>query len=132
MDNMLLEPGSLRPVALVDWDMGTRGDPLFDLATLLSYWTEPGDPPAMHEMGQMPTAAPGFQTREEVAALYGAATGTDLEDLAVLRVLCLFKLATVFHQLHQTYGRGDGARAPYRDFDKLSLGLYEFAHANIT
>jgi aminoglycoside phosphotransferase (APT) family kinase protein len=127
LDNLILDPKTLHPVALVDWDMGTRGDPLFDLATLLSYWTEPDDPPAMHEMVQMPTAAPGFQTRDEIAKLYGETTGLDLSDLPVIRVLCLFKLATVFHQLHATYGRGEGARDPYRGFDRLALGLYEFA-----
>lgn len=47
-------------MALIDWDMGTRGDPLFDLATLLSYWAEPGDPAALHQLQQMPTAQPGF------------------------------------------------------------------------
>ena len=28
-------------IALLDWDMCTRGDPLFDFASLLSYWVEP-------------------------------------------------------------------------------------------
>lgn len=128
LDNLILDPESLGVTALVDWDMGTRGDPLFDLATLLSYWTEADDPPAMHEMAQMPTAAAGFQTRDEIAALYGNATGLDLSDLPVIRVLCLFKLATVFQQLHHTYGRGPGAREAYRSFDQLAFGLYEFAH----
>ena len=128
LDNLILDPKTLHPVALVDWDMGTRGNPLFDLATLLSYWTEPGDPPAMHEMAQMPTAAPGFQTRDEIAQLYAQATGRDLSDLQVIRVLCLFKMATVFHQLHATYGRGEGARPPYSGFDRLALGLYQFAY----
>jgi len=131
LDNLILDPQSLQPVALVDWDMGTRGDPLFDLATMLSYWTEAGDPAPMHTMAQMPTAAAGFQTRDEIAARYGQITGTDLSDLPVILVLCQFKLATVFHQLHATYGRGPDAREPYREFADLSLGLYEFAHASL-
>ena len=39
LNNMILNPA--RPVAgraVVDWDQGTRGDPLFDFATLLTYW----------------------------------------------------------------------------------------------
>jgi len=40
-----LDHASLTPRAVVDWDMGTRGDPLFDLATLLSYWPDADDPP---------------------------------------------------------------------------------------
>jgi aminoglycoside phosphotransferase (APT) family kinase protein len=131
LDNLILDPGTLAPVALVDWDMGTRGDPLFDLATLLSYWSEPGDPPAMHRLAQMPTVAAGFQSRADIATLYGVATGTDLTDLPIVQVLCQFKLATVFHQLYATYGQGPEAREPYRGFANLSLGLYELTHAQI-
>ena len=54
LNNMILDPRDLSPVAVVDWDQGTRGDPLFDFATLLSYWVQPDDPPAMHDMAQMP------------------------------------------------------------------------------
>jgi hypothetical protein len=34
IDNIILTPDLARPVALIDWDMGSRGDPLIDLATL--------------------------------------------------------------------------------------------------
>ena len=37
LDNVILEPQSLEPIAVIDWDMGTRGEPLHDLAVLLSY-----------------------------------------------------------------------------------------------
>lgn len=128
LDNCILDPETLDLRAIVDWDMGTRGDPLFDLATMTSYWTEPGDPDCMHEMAQMPTTAPGFQTRNEIVDLYSAATGRDVSDFPVLRVLCMFKLATVFHQLFATYGRGPGARAEYLGFDRLACDMYAFTH----
>ena len=60
LDNMILAPETLAPVAVIDWDMGTRGDPLWDLAVMLSYWAEPEDPACFHRMRQMPTAQPGF------------------------------------------------------------------------
>ena len=128
LDNCILDTETLELRAIVDWDMGTRGDPLFDLATMTSYWTEAGDPECMHQMAQMPTAAPGFQTREEVVAMYADATGRDVSDFPVLRVLCMFKLATVFHQLFATYGRGPQARAEYRGFDTLACEMYAFTH----
>ena len=71
LDNVIVDPVSLAPNAVVDWDQGTRGDPIFDLATLLSYWVQPGDPPVMHEMQQMPTAGDGFITREAAALRWG-------------------------------------------------------------
>lgn len=129
LDNCILEPDTLALRAIVDWDMGTRGDPLFDLATLTSYWTEPGDPDCMHRMAQMPTAAPGFHTRDEIVSLYAQRTGRDVSDYPVLRILCMFKLATVFHQLFATYGRGANARTEYLGFDQLSNDMYAFTHA---
>ena len=131
LDNCILDPDTLSLRAIVDWDMGTRGDPLFDLATMTSYWTEPGDPDCMHKMDQMPTAAPGFQSRNEIVASYAKTTGRDVSDFPVLRVLCMFKLATVFHQLFATYGRGPDARSEYLEFDQLSLDMYAFTHATI-
>lgn len=127
LDNCILDPETLALGAIVDWDMGTRGDPLFDLATMTSYWTEAADPPCMHKMAQMPTAAPGFQSRNEIVALYAKTTGRDVSDYPVLRILCMFKLATVFQQLYATYGRGPGARAEYLELDQLALDMYAFA-----
>lgn len=123
LDNMILNPETLSPVALVDWDMGTRGDPLFDLATLLSYWAEPGDPLAWRELRQMPTALPGFWTRTEVAQRYAAATGCDLDDLPTMRVLALFKLGIVFLQLHRQWVNGAVKDERYADFARLGENM---------
>ena len=70
LDNMILAPETFAPVAVIDWDMGTRGDPLWDLAVMLSYWVEPEDPACLHRVRQMPTAQPGFWRRHEVLAAY--------------------------------------------------------------
>lgn len=128
LDNMILEPERLTPVAIVDWDQGTRGDPLFDLATLLSYWTEAGDPPAMHQLAQMPTAGYGFPTRREAAERYAARTGRDLSDFRFHRVLALFKLAVVFQQLHGRYTSGATTDPRYAGFGDLACGIFEFTH----
>jgi aminoglycoside phosphotransferase (APT) family kinase protein len=123
LDNLILDPASLMPLALVDWDMGTRGDPLFDLATLLSYWAEPGDPPAMRKLQQMPTAHPGFWRRSDVAERYAALTGHDLEDLAAMRVLALYKLGVVFLQLHRQWTNGAVKDNRYAEFGLLGEDL---------
>jgi len=128
LDNLILHPQTLAPVALLDWDMATRGDPLFDLATLLSYWTEPGDPPAMHDLAQMPTASYGFPSRNEVVQAYARATGRDVSNWAFYRVLCLFKLSVVFMQLYARYRSGATTDPRYSRFGELSKGLLEFTH----
>lgn len=127
LDNLLLAPGTLRPVAVLDWDQGTRGDGLFDLATLLSYWSEAGDPPAMQQLQQMPTAQPGFPTRQQAAQAYAEATGRDLSDFRFYRVLASFKTAVIFQQLHARWQAGATQDARYASFGELSDGLLEFA-----
>ncbi|MGU7778636.1 phosphotransferase family protein [Burkholderia sp. PU8-34] len=128
LDNILLNEASLSPVAVLDWDQCTRGSPLFDLATTLSYWTEDGDPPAMQRLRQMPTAQPGFLTRQAFAERYAQVAGADLSDFRFVRVLAIFKLAVIFLQLHLRYRSGATADPRYAAFGSLADGILEFAH----
>lgn len=129
LDNLILDPETLAPAALVDWDLGTRGDPLWDLAVLLSYWSEPGDPRAMRELGQMPTAEPGFPPRAEAARRYAARTGRDISGLRPWRAAAQFRLAVVFRQIYRRH-RDSGAGDPKAGgFDALADGLLDFALA---
>ena len=127
LDNLLLDGATLMPVAVLDWDQGTRGDPLFDLATTLSYWVEPTDPVSMQALQQMPTAQPGFMSRREAAAFYAEQTGRDLSDFRFYRVLALFKLAVIFYQLHMRYREGVSTDPRYAGLDKIADGVMEFA-----
>jgi aminoglycoside phosphotransferase (APT) family kinase protein len=111
LDNMILDPASLAPVAVIDWDMGTRGDALWDLAVLLSYWAEPQDPPVMHRLGQMPTLEPGFWRRGEVIAAYCRASGRDAGHFLFYRVLALLRSGVVFAQLYDRWRRDPIANA---------------------
>ena len=127
LDNIILDAAApTRPIAVLDWDMCTRGDPLFDLATLLSYWTEPGDPPAMHDLGQMPTGEPGFLSRQEVVDLYGEMTGRDLSDFLFYRVLTIYKLGAVFLQLYARYRRGTTRDRRYENLGRIGEGVFAF------
>ncbi|MDO8706458.1 MAG: phosphotransferase family protein [Sulfuricaulis sp.] len=128
IDNIIFDRPTLAPVALIDWDMGTLGDPLLDVATLLSYWTERDDPPVMHELKQMPTALDGFPSRDEVLHLYAEKTGCDISDFKYYRILAMFKLCIVFRQLYAKHLRGDPVPAAYASFGGLSDGLAEFTH----
>ncbi len=131
LNNLILDPDQpTRPIALLDWDMCTRGDPLFDLATLLSYWIEPTDPPELHELGQMPTVAtPGWLTREQVVALYAELTGRDVSNLHFYRVLTAFKLAVVFLQIHARFWRGTTTDPRIGALGPVTDGAFAFAHA---
>ena len=129
LDNMVLDPDTLEPRAVLDWDMATRGDPLFDLATLLSYWIQDDDPASMQALGQMPTAQPGFWTRAEVLAAYSALTGRDVSTFLFYRVLALFKLGIVFVQLGARYRAGTTTDERYARFAGLGRDILDFTHA---
>ena len=129
LDNMILDPVTLAPRAVIDWDMGTRGDPLVDLATLLSYWTSAGDPEPMQALAQMPTAEPGFPSRDEVLQAYATRTGADLSGFRFYRVLAMFKLTVVFMQLHARYLRGEVIDERYGRFGAVAAGLLDCTEA---
>lgn len=128
LDNVILDRDSLNPVAVLDWDMGTRGDPLFDLAVTLAYWTEADDPEVMHRLNQMPTAAPGFPTRTQAMEAYARASGRDLTDFAFHRVLGQFRLAVVFAQLHRRWREGGTKDPKFAEFGSLADDLLIFSH----
>jgi aminoglycoside phosphotransferase (APT) family kinase protein len=127
LNNFLIEAGSFAPVALLDWDQGTRGDPLFDFGTLLSYWIAPGDPEAMHFMGQMPTGSdPSFPDRRAVVELYGRLSGRDMSDVLFHRVIGMFKLAVIFLQLYARHRRGERLDGRLAELEGIGEDILDF------
>lgn len=127
LDNLIVSSETAESVALIDWDMGTLGDPLLDLATLLSYWAEPGDPPAMRALRQMPTALPGFPSRADALALYATRSGgLDVSYFKYYRVVALFKLCVVFQQIFQRHLRGLTHDERAASFGLLVAGRIDF------
>ncbi|MDH3451179.1 MAG: phosphotransferase family protein [Gammaproteobacteria bacterium] len=127
LDNVILHAQALTPVGVIDWDMCTRGDPLFDLAVLLSYWTQADDPPAMHALHQMPTAASGFPRRAEILSRYCEAMQVEARGFLFYRVLATFRLAIVFRQLYNLWQRGAATRPESATFDAVARGQLHIA-----
>jgi aminoglycoside phosphotransferase (APT) family kinase protein len=128
LDNVILDPADLSAVAVVDWDQGTRGDSLFDFATLLSYWTEPGDPRAMFDMAQMPAVEAGFPSRRDAVAGYARLTGRDVSDFLFHRVLAMYKLGVIFLQLGLRWRQGTTQDPRYAPLSAIGTGIVEFTH----
>jgi aminoglycoside phosphotransferase (APT) family kinase protein len=107
LDNVMLaadDPG--RVVAVFDWDMCTLGDPLADLGALLTYWTEPNDPPYLQATAMMPLGEPGFLSRAELVARYAAKSGRPVGDIVFYHALGLFRLTVIVAQIYIRYARG--------------------------
>ncbi len=130
LNNIVLDVDDLvRPIALLDWDMCTRGDPLFDFATLLSYWVEPDDPPALNKVGQMPTStSPGWMSRQEITEYYGKISGRDLSDIHFYRVLTAFKHCIIFMQIYARFCRGTTTDPRIAELGPALDSLFEFTH----
>lgn len=128
LNNMILDPADLSPVAVVDWDQGTRGDPLFDFATLLSYWVHAADPQPMHDMAQMPSVEAHLCARAEAVAAYARLTGRDVSDFLFHRVLAMYKLGVIFLQLGVRWRSGVTTDPRYAPLSAIGTGILEFTH----
>ncbi len=107
LDNVMLaaaDPG--RIVAVFDWDMCTLGDPLSDVGALLTYWTEPSDPPYLQATAMMPLGEPGFLSRAELVARYAQKSGRAVEHIHFYHALGLFRLTVIVAQIFIRYLRG--------------------------
>jgi aminoglycoside phosphotransferase (APT) family kinase protein len=107
LNNLVLDPEDLTEVhAVLDWEMATIGDPLFDLAVSLSYWIEPGDPEELAAVMPTVTVTPGFMTRKELIDRYAEASGRDLSEMHWYVVFGYFKLAGILQQIYARYKNG--------------------------
>lgn len=130
-DNMLVDPETLVAQAVIDWDMATLGDPLFDLAVLLSYWIEPGDPAAWHALAALPSLDAGFPDRAQVAATYFAASGRTPQSLDFHLALARFRLAVAWMQLYRRWQAGAMFGDRYAGFEKLALAILDHVAATL-
>jgi aminoglycoside phosphotransferase (APT) family kinase protein len=128
LDNILVDRAyPTVPVALLDWDMVTLGDPYFDLATLLSYWVAPEDPSPLRAFNTTPSETPGALSRAELVDAYSRATGVALDPQRLLyfRVLAYAKLGVLLMQLYKRY-RGDTESAlPNTQFAAAIVPAFE-------
>ena len=122
-DNLLLDPAHRRATALIDWDMGTLGPPAFDLAVLLSYWIEPGDPADTHALQAVPSLLPGWPGREAVLAAYARAAGELPPHLGWHLGLARLRLATAWMQLYRLWQQGGLSGTRYAGFASLAAAI---------
>jgi aminoglycoside phosphotransferase (APT) family kinase protein len=92
-------------VAVLDWEMATVGDPLSDLASLLVYWTQPGESEMFGGLKAV-TAEPGFPRREEIKQLYATASGRDLANLDWYVAFAYFKVGVICQQIFYRWHQG--------------------------
>ena len=119
LDNILVDGDDpARPVAILDWDMCTSGDPLADLGYLLNQWVEADDDPKWIEAASMPTAEPGFPRRADAIQRYAERTGFDVESIDWYFALATMKFAVVIQQIFVRYMRGQTRDERFARYDE--------------
>ncbi len=116
LDNMILTPTG-EVAAVVDWELCTLGDPLADVGLLMAYWPDRGEETIA--LGQPANLAPGFPTREELAARYAERSGRDLSQLDFFVALGYWKLAIILEGVYARYAAGG--------YGKVDEGIQAFA-----
>ena len=107
LNNVLLDRTDPRRVnAVLDWEMATVGDPLSDIASLVVYWTEPGEADTIMGGLRSVTSEPGFPSRDDITELYGRLSGRDLSGLRWYIAFAYFKLGVICQQIYYRWCKG--------------------------
>jgi aminoglycoside phosphotransferase (APT) family kinase protein len=88
--------------AIVDWEMGTVGDPKLDLAWMLQGWPADMDAPEAATSGYVDMQH--MPTRDQMLAHYAEVSGRQVDDIDYYLVLAKWKLAIVLEQGFQRAG----------------------------
>ncbi|GAA1741330.1 phosphotransferase family protein [Luedemannella helvata] len=94
-----------RIAAVLDWEMSTLGDPLADVALMLTYATHPAPAPDGGP-DRAPSDAPGYPDVATMVAHYAERSGRDVGNLRWYRAFAAFKLAAILEGVHYRYTRG--------------------------
>lgn len=98
---MFRHGGPARLAAVVDWEMGTVGDPKLDLGWVVHSWPE--DTSVVDE-GFSYVDMRGMPSRSQVIARYAQTSGRQVDDIDYYCVLAKWKLAVVLEQGFQRAG----------------------------
>jgi len=126
LDNMAVaedDPGLC--VAVYDWDMATRGDPLADLGTLMGSWFDPGEAPG--ELSMMPTQSPGWLDRASAVDRYLHRSGRGHGAVEWYLVFGAWKLAVILQQIYIRWLRGQTKDDRFATLDEGARHLLRLA-----
>lgn len=99
---MFREGAPARMAAIVDWEMGTVGDPKLDLAWMVQGWPE--DTASESASTSSYVDLRGMPSRDEMVQHYAEVSGRQVDDLDYYLVLAKWKLAIVLERGFQRAG----------------------------
>jgi aminoglycoside phosphotransferase (APT) family kinase protein len=129
LNNVLFSPDLERPVAVLDWEMSTIADPLFDLGVALGYWLEENDPEPLKKGVGSVTTMPGFLSREEFIQRYASRSGRDVRNMHYYLTFAYFKLAVIVQQIYFRWKNGQTQDERFATYGERVTLLMEHAYA---
>jgi aminoglycoside phosphotransferase (APT) family kinase protein len=128
LNNLLLDGTDPRRInAVLDWEMATVGDPLSDIASLVVYWSEPGEAETIMAGLRSVTSEPGFPARDEIVELYSRLSGRDLSGLRWYVAFAYFKLGVIIQQIYYRWYKGQTHDERFAGHAELATNLIKKA-----
>jgi aminoglycoside phosphotransferase (APT) family kinase protein len=120
--NVMFKHGApARLAAIVDWEMGTVGDPKLDLGWVVHSWPDDTSSDEDRDGGYVDMV--GMPSRDEILAHYSEVSGRQVDDIDYYCVLAKWKLAVVLEQGYQRRGNDEKLQA----FGPIVLDLMQSA-----
>jgi aminoglycoside phosphotransferase (APT) family kinase protein len=104
--NVMFKHGApARLAAIIDWEMGTVGDPKLDLGWVVQGWPE--DTLDQASVGSHYADMYGMPSRDQVVQHYAKVSGRQVDDIDYYVILAKWKLGVVLEQGYQRAGNDE-------------------------
>jgi aminoglycoside phosphotransferase (APT) family kinase protein len=124
--NVMYKDGApARLAAIVDWEMGTVGDPKLDLGWTVQSWPEDTSAPEASEFSYVDMR--GMPSKDQVLAHYADVSGRQVDDIDYYVILAKWKLAIVLERGFQRAGDDEKLQAFGPVVVELMKGAAELA-----
>ena len=126
IDNMIFDANAAKVRAVLDWELGTLGDPLADFTYVAMAWvTDNGGRSGVQDLDR---AALGIPELDEVVARYCAATGRDgIPDLNWYFAYNFFRLAGIIQGIKRRVIEGTATSSHAKDMSERVFPLAKAA-----
>ncbi|MDW3216218.1 MAG: phosphotransferase family protein [Ilumatobacteraceae bacterium] len=122
--NCLVDIGTGRVTAVLDWELCTLGDPLADLGYLGVYWVRPDGGSRDND----PTGAGGYPSFADIVERYANRTGRDVSQIDYYVAFSSWRLAVISEGVYNRYLHGAmGDQNDPEALERVRLATIELA-----